>query len=65
MLAAHANGLGSCWIGLSQPFLATQEGHKALQLSSTDHPMAPIVVGAPRSESPPSPRKSVVVNWLR
>jgi nitroreductase len=26
MLAAHATGLGPCWIGLSQPFLATDEG---------------------------------------
>lgn len=65
MLAARAKGLGSCWIGLSQPFLATAEGLEALQISASDHPIAPIVVGAPRSEAPPSPRKPVAVNWVR
>lgn len=32
MLAAQAQGLGSCWIGLSQPFLATPEGRALAQL---------------------------------
>jgi nitroreductase len=65
MLAACAEGLGSCWIGLSAPFLATHEGRKALQISESDYPVAPIVVGKPSHGAPPSPRKPVSVNWVR
>jgi nitroreductase len=65
MLAAHAKGLGSCWIGLSQPFLATDDGRKALQISASDYPVAPIIVGRPSNDGPSSPRKPVSVNWVR
>lgn len=65
MLAAHASGLGSCWIGLSQPFLETEEGRRLIQLSQKDQPVAPVIVGKPRDQSAPSPRNSAVVSWLR
>jgi nitroreductase len=65
MLAAHAKDLGSCWIGLSQPYLATDDGRKVLQISATDYPIAPIVIGKPSRDAPPSQRKSVSVNWVR
>jgi nitroreductase len=64
MLAARAQGLGSCWIGLSQPFLATDDGRKALQISAADYPIAPIVVGKASHDAPPSPRNPVSVNWV-
>ncbi len=65
MLAACAKGLGTCWIGLSQPFLASDEGRKALQIAPGVHPIAPIIVGEPRAPAPSSPRKPVSVNWIR
>jgi nitroreductase len=65
MLAARAQGLGSCWIGLSQPFLATDDGRKALQISAADYPIAPIVVGKASRDAPPSPRNPASVNWVR
>jgi nitroreductase len=65
MLAARAKGLGSCWIGLSQPFLATDDGRKALQIPASDYPIAPIVIGKPNRDALPSQRKPVSVNWVR
>ena len=65
MLAAHANGLGSCWIGLSQPFLQTEEGRRLIQVTGADQPVAPIIVGKPQHQSPPSPRNPAVVSWVR
>ena len=51
MLLAHADGLGSCWIGLGQPYLATQEGKDLLDLPPLYYPFAPVVFGHP-SEVP-------------
>ena len=36
MLAAHASGLGTCWIGFAQAWLETAEGKTALQLGRDD-----------------------------
>lgn len=48
MLWAHADRLGSCWIGLGQPYLATQAGKDLLGLSSLIHPFAPVIFGYPK-----------------
>ena len=64
MLAAQAQGLGSCWIGLSQPFLATPEGRALAQLPRDEQPIAPIVVGCPAQAGAPSPRQPVVARWV-
>ena len=42
MLAAHAAGLGSCWIGFAQHWLGTPEGKTALGLPPSYSPIAPI-----------------------
>ncbi|WP_246738119.1 nitroreductase family protein [Bradyrhizobium sp. CCBAU 051011] len=49
MLAAHAAGLGTCWIGFAQGWLGTCEGKPALKLPETDIPLTPIIVGHPKS----------------
>jgi nitroreductase len=64
MLAAQALGLGSCWIGLSQPFLATQEGRALAQLPQDETPIAPVVVGLPAQTAAPTPRQPVVARWI-
>jgi nitroreductase len=64
MLAAQAHGLGSCWIGLSQPFLATPEGRALAQLADDENPVAPIVVGRPAHAGAPTPRQPVVARWI-
>jgi hypothetical protein len=54
MLAACAAGLATCWVGLSQGWLATAEGKAALGLPAACLPIAPIIVGRPKS-SPARP----------
>jgi nitroreductase len=64
MLAAHAAGLGTCWIGFAQGWLGTPEGKSALKLPETDIPVAPIFVGHPKSIPPAVSRKPPRIGWL-
>lgn len=64
MLAARGEGLGTCWIGFAQGWLRTLEGKAALGLPATYLPVAPIIVGYPKSPSPPVPRKEPQVRWI-
>jgi nitroreductase len=64
MLAAHADGLGTCWIGFAQGFLGTPEGKQLLDLPAACVPVAPIIVGHPASVPPPVPRKAPRVHWI-
>jgi nitroreductase len=64
MLAACAEGLGTCWIGFAQSFLNTPEGKKTLDLPAGCVPVAPIIVGHPGGIPPPVPRKEPKVRWI-
>jgi nitroreductase len=64
MLAACAEGLGTCWIGFAQGWLQTPEGKKALNLPPECLPVAPIIVGRPRSVAPAVPRKEPQIDWF-
>lgn len=64
MLAAHAAGLGTCWIGFAQGWLATPEGKSALKLPAGEVPVAPIIVGHPRSRPSPVQRKTARIDWV-
>ena len=64
MLAARAAGLGTCWIGFAQSWLATPQGKMALNLPATYLPVAPIIVGHPQAFPPPGPRKTPEVWWI-
>jgi len=64
MLAAHAAGLGTCWIGFAQGWLGTPEGKSALKLPETDIPIAPIIVGHPKSVPPAVSRKPPRIDWI-
>ncbi|WP_160286729.1 nitroreductase family protein [Pseudomonas knackmussii] len=64
MLAAHADGLGTCWIGFAQRYLDTPEGKAALGIPAQWKPVAPIIVGRPRSVPLPVSRKAAEVMWL-
>ena len=63
MLAAHATGLGSCWIGFARPWLSTEAAKADLAMPKNWVPVAPIIVGHPRQAPPPSPRKAPSVIW--
>lgn len=64
MLAAYANGLGTCWIGFAETWLRTPEGKASLQLGAEAIPVAPIIVGHPKAHPAPVPRKEPFVNWI-
>ncbi len=64
MLSAHAAGLGTCWIGFAQAWLATHGGKALLMLPETDVPVAPIIVGHPKSGSIPVPRNAARIHWI-
>lgn len=64
MLAAHAAGLGSCWIGFAQSFLNTWEGKNVLGLPAAWVSIAPIIVGCPKAEPPPVPRQIPDIRWV-
>jgi nitroreductase len=63
MLAAYAEGLGSCWIGFAQSFLNSPEGKTIAGLDGPCVPVAPIIVGHPKAAMPPVPRKSPDIRW--
>jgi nitroreductase len=64
MLAAYSVGLGTCWIGLAQGYLNTTEGKNALGLPAAWVPVAPIIVGYPKVETPPVARKEPEIRWV-
>jgi len=64
MLAARAAGLGTCWIGFAQTWLGTPEGKAALNLPVACVPIAPIIVGHPKSLPPPVSRKEPDIRWI-
>ncbi|MHB1204983.1 MAG: nitroreductase family protein [Rhodospirillaceae bacterium] len=64
MLAARARGLGSCWIGFAQHWLATPEGHAMLGISEDLQPIAPIVIGWPKAWPSAPPRRPARIRWI-
>jgi nitroreductase len=64
MLMAHAQGLGTCWIGLAQRWLVTADGRQAIGVPDGFTPVAPIIVGHPAKTMPPVPRNSAQVRWI-
>jgi len=64
MLAGRAARLGTCWIGFAQGWLGTHEGKALLKLPAAYKPVAPIIVGHPKSEPAPVPRKEPEIRWV-
>jgi nitroreductase len=64
MLAAYADGLGTCWIGFAQGFLNTPAGKKALDLPAAWVSVAPIIMGYPNAATPSVARMEPAVKWV-
>ncbi len=64
MLAAHAAGLGGCWIGYAQGYLNTAEGKDVLGLPGTCVPVAPLIVGHPSDVPAPVARREPEIRWI-
>ncbi|MGA9838269.1 MAG: nitroreductase family protein [Gemmatimonadaceae bacterium] len=66
MLAARALGLGSCCIGFALPALHAPDVKHELGIPDDVDAVAAVILGVPRGETPPIPRKApVVLRWLR
>ena len=64
MLAAHASGLGTCWIGFAQRYLNTPAGKRTLGLPDACVPVAPIIVGHPANVPAVVPRREPEIQWV-
>jgi nitroreductase len=64
MLVATGAGLGTCWIGMAEHWLQTDEGKRALRLPADCRPVAPIIVGYPKQQPESVARKSPRINWV-
>ncbi len=63
MLAAHVKGLGTCWVGLSRPWLNEPKVKAELGIPAAWHPVAPIVLGHRGTLPPPTPREAPRIVW--
>ena len=65
MLAAHAQGLGTCVIGSAVEGLNTPDIRAEIGLPDDTLAVAPIIVGIPADNGPPLPRQPPrILNWL-
>jgi nitroreductase len=64
MLAAHAIGLGSCWVGFARPWLSQEEVKRSLGIPAMLHPVAPIVVGHPKRNDQTAARNPPKIVWI-
>jgi nitroreductase len=65
MLAARAEGLGSCWIGFAEAWLGQPEAKAELGLPEAARPVAPIILGRPSAWPPAPGRRPPSVKWIR
>ncbi len=63
MLAAHARGLGSCWVGAPMPWLHSAGVAEELGLPGGFSPVVAIVLGYAAESPVGSPRPKPVVVW--
>ena len=58
MLAAHNEGLGTCWIGFAKYLLDSAEFKAEVGIPAEYVAAAPMILGYPAVEHPPVPRKT-------
>jgi nitroreductase len=64
MLAAHAKGLGTCWIGFAEGWLNTPETKRELGIPLSHVAVAPIILGYPREVPSPPGRRAPTITWI-
>ena len=64
MLAAHNEGLGTCWIGFSRDFLNTSELKAELGIPDEYTAAAPLVLGYAAIDHPAVPRKEPEIYYF-
>lgn len=63
LLAAHGQGMGTCWIGFARPWLELAETRAELGIPADCIPVAPIIIGEPASIPAPTERHKPIVIW--
>ena len=64
MLAGHGRGLGTCWIGFAESWLNQSDGKQMMGIPENYIPIAPIIVGYPRTIPPSTPRRAPAIKWV-
>lgn len=64
MLAAFAEGLGTCCIGFAQSYLNTEAGKAAIGAPAAWVQVAPIIVGKPAVSPAPVPPAPAEIRWV-
>jgi nitroreductase len=64
MLAAHALGLGSCWVGFGAMVTEDPDVRKLLELKDGDSIYGPILLGYPKAHPSRPPKKDSKVKWI-
>jgi nitroreductase len=64
VLAAHAAGLGACWIGAALPWLRSPGIAAELGLPAGFDPSVVLLLGTPLERPPPRPRPQPPVVWV-
>jgi nitroreductase len=64
MLAAHALGLGSCWVGFGAMAVEEPNVRALLELKDDEAVFGPILLGYPKGEVQRPPKKGPKVKWV-
>jgi nitroreductase len=64
MLAAHALGLGSCWVGFGAMAVEDPEVRTLLELTADEAVFGPILLGYPKGEAQRPQKKEPKVKWI-
>jgi len=64
MLAAHALGLGSCWVGFGAMVTEDPDVRAILELKEDESLYGPILLGYPKGEPARPPKKEPKVKWI-
>jgi nitroreductase len=64
MLAAWDRGLGTCWIGMAEGWLNTDQGKSQLRIPDSQRPVATIILGYPRVVPRPTSRGAPPITWI-
>jgi nitroreductase len=64
MLAAHALGLGSCWVGFGSMVTEDADIIELLELRDDEKIFGPIIIGYPKVYPDPPVKKGPVVKWI-
>jgi nitroreductase len=65
LLAAHAKGLGSCWLGAPIPWLSSDQVKGEIGIEPAFEPAAAIVLGIPAEMPAGRPRPKPDIGWFK